>query len=340
MFQHLKLNRPLLKQVLYSGLGGSIGILGVMFTVALYVVETLIRPKKHTPFDEYTVSPYELDLPAEAVVFPPQQGNHQVSGWYIPAPSATTTILVCPGYRTPKTDVLGLCAKLWRAGHNVLVFEYYGHGTVVGASVTLGYREMNDFLGAVAFAKERAPEARLGVIAFSMGASVAIMCSARSNDVEAIAADSAFATHASAVDYNFRRAVHIPFAPFIWIADYLLWWRAGYHFHQVEPLREIGRLAPRPILIIQGGKDTIVDPQDAMRLYKAAGEPKELWMFPTADHCGAYFVDRITYTRKVLDFFEMYLKKPHLQLVDTGDEESARSTGSAGSTSEDLSEAS
>jgi len=340
VFQHIKFNKPSLKRVLYGGLGGSVGILGVMFTVALYVVETLIRPKKHAPFEDYTVSPYELDLPAETVVFPPQQGDHMVSGWYIAAPAATTTILVCPGYRTPKTDVLGLCAKLWHAGHNVLVFEYYGHGKVVGASVTLGYREMNDFLGAVAYAKARAPETRLGVIAFSMGASVAIMCSAHCDDVEAIVADSAFATHASAVDYNFRRAVHIPFAPFIWMADYLLWVRAGYHFYQVEPLREIGLIAPRPILLIQGGKDTIVDPHDALLLYKAAGEPKELWTLSTADHCGAYFVDRIAYTRKVLDFFDIYLRKPRLQLVDSADKDSTDNADSADNTPENLSEAS
>jgi len=41
--------------------------------------------------------------------------------------------------------ILGISAHLWRAGHNVLVFEYYGHGTQVGKPVTLGYREVNDF---------------------------------------------------------------------------------------------------------------------------------------------------------------------------------------------------
>ena len=319
MFQHLKIARPSLKQILYSGLGGSIGVLGVMFTVALYVVETLIRPKKRTQFDDYTVSPYELDLPAEAIAFSPMIGDYLVSGWYIPAPDATTTILVCPGYRSRKADVLGLCAKLWHAGHNVLVFEYYGHGTVVGKPVTLGYREINDFLGAVSYAKERDAQAHLGVMGFSMGAAVAIMCSANNNDIEAIVADSPFATHESVIDYNFRRVAHMPFAPFVWIADSLLWWRAGYHFHQVEPLRDIGRLAPRPILLIQSGKDTIVDPLDTVRLYNAAGEPKELWSFPTVDHCGAYFTDRVAYTRKVLDFFDLHLKKPRLQLVENND---------------------
>jgi hypothetical protein len=32
----------------------------------------------------------------------------------------------------------------------VLAFEYYGHRELAGSPVTLGYRELNDFLGAVA----------------------------------------------------------------------------------------------------------------------------------------------------------------------------------------------
>jgi fermentation-respiration switch protein FrsA (DUF1100 family) len=276
-------------------------------------------------FDSYFFSPYELDLPAEVVTFPPLHGEHMISAWYIPYEQATTTILLCPGYRTRKSDLLGLCAHLWKAGHNVLVFDYYGHGTEVGTPVTLGYREINDFLGAVAYAKERAPQNRLGVAAYSMGAAVAIMSFARCNDVEALVVDSSFATHTSVIDYNIRRATPIPSAPILWIADYLLWWRAGYRFRQVEPLRDIGRISPRPILIIHGGKDSLVDPRDATLLYEAAKEPKELWIVPEADHCGAYFADRKVYTQKVIDFFDLYLKnsRTRLQLVENVSSEQA-----------------
>ncbi len=34
------------------------------------------------------------------------------------------------------------------------------------------------------------------------------------------------------------------------------------------------------------------------------------------DHCGAYFADRIVYTQKVLAFFDQYLRKSYLQLVE------------------------
>ncbi len=241
------------------------------------------------------------------------------------------------------SNVLGMSALLWKAGHNVLAFEYFGHGKVVGRSVTLGFREINDFIGAVAYAKGRDPQVRLGAVAYSMGAAVAIMSCARNTDVEALVLDSSFATHRSAVDYNFRHVFPLPPAPFVWIADYLLWWRAGYRFSQVEPLRDIARIAPRPILLIHSLKDSIVDPHDASLLYAAAGEPKELWFVPGVDHCGAYFADRAIYTAKVIGFFERHLKSnPRLHLVEQVPTERGKTetAGASSSLNAHLSEAS
>jgi pimeloyl-ACP methyl ester carboxylesterase len=308
-----KIHRPSWKQLIFGSVGGTLGILTLCGGVAIYLVDALTRPKKLQPFANYTFTPFELDLPAEVVVFPPRHGEHQISGWFIPNPGATSTILVCPGYRSSKTDTLGIANFLWKAGHTVLAFEYYGHGSHVGTPVTLGYREMEDFLGAIDYAQLRAPNTRLGVLGYSMGAAIAIMCSATEPAVEAIVADSAFATHSSVVDYNVRRALHLPSAPFAWLADYLLGWRAGYHFCQVEPLRDVAHLSPRPILFIHGGKDSIVDPLDAPLLFAAAQEPKELWIVPEADHCGAYFADRPLYVKKMTEFFAEHLQRQPLR---------------------------
>ncbi|AGL03068.1 alpha/beta hydrolase [Desulfoscipio gibsoniae] len=45
-----------------------------------------------------------------------------------------------------------------------------------------------------------------------------------------------------------------------------------------------GQIAPRPLLIIQGEKDEVVDPADASLIYHGAGQPKELLYIPGADH--------------------------------------------------------
>src|SRR5581483_5878290 len=132
-----------LKQLLFGGLGGGVGLMGAIFAVSLYIVESITRPQKRTFIDAYKFSPYELDLPAEEVLFSSTDGKHEVSGWYIPSPGATTTVIVSPGYRSLKADVLGIAAFLWRAGHNVLAFEYHGHGMDVGTPITLGYSEIN-----------------------------------------------------------------------------------------------------------------------------------------------------------------------------------------------------
>jgi fermentation-respiration switch protein FrsA (DUF1100 family) len=140
-------------------------------------------------------------------------------------------------------------------------------------------------------------------------AAVALIGSAWNQDVEALIVDSAFATEKSVVDYNVHRLLHLPSAPFTWVADYLLWWRAGYRFRQVEPLREIDQISPRPILIIHGEKDSTVGPHDALRLYKAAKKPKGLWLVPDAEHCGAYFADRKAYIAKITGFFDQHLEE-------------------------------
>jgi fermentation-respiration switch protein FrsA (DUF1100 family) len=327
------LSRPSLKQIVFGGISGGVGVAGIIFAVALYIVETLIRPKRISGFIElYTFSPYEFHIPAEDVTFSPLYGDHQVTGWYMSYPQATATVIVCPGYRGKRSDVLGTCAHLWKAGYNVLGFEYYGHGDVVGKPITLGYREINDFLGAVAYARQREPQARLGVVGYSMGAAVAIMAAARAPEIEAIIADSAFATHRSVVAFAVRQTLHVPFIFFDWVTDLLLWLRAGYHFHQVEPLRDIGRIAPRPVLIIHGMKDTVVDPHDATLLYEAAGDSKELWLLPNSEHCGAYFEDRVAYANKIVNFFNLYLKDSHppinlQQRINDGQSPDAQSSG-------------
>lgn len=304
-----RLSRPLFKQVVFGGLGGFLGVLGAVVGVGAYIVNSITRPKRLATFSLYTFSPFELGIPAEVVTFAPLYGKHHVDGWYIPYPGATSTVIISPGYRGAMSDVLGVSTMLWKEGHNILAFEYYGHGTVVGEPVTLGYREINDFLGAVAYARMRDPESHIGAMGYSMGAAVTIMGSVRTTEIEAVVADSPFATHRRVIEYAVRRTIHLPFILFEWITDALLWWRAGYHFNQVEPLRDIRRIAPRPILLIHGLRDSIVDPQDAPLLYDAAGEPKELWLLPNAEHCGAYFEDRALYMQRVSTFFDVYLRK-------------------------------
>lgn len=58
----------------------------------------------------------------------------------------------------------------------------------------------------------------------------------------------------------------------------------GAHFQQVSPIEFIDQVSPRPLLIIHGENDELIDPAHAHSLYEKAREPKELVMIPHGEH--------------------------------------------------------
>ena len=76
---------------------------------------------------------------------------------------------------------------------------------------------------------------------------------------------------------------------------------------EVEPIEEVAKIAPRAALFVHGLLDGTCDPEDSVRLYAAAGEPRELWLLEGAAHCDAYFLDREAYCERVAAFFEEHL---------------------------------
>lgn len=284
------------------------GITSAGLGTAAYVVRAITRASKASPYDHYGYTPYEVGIAHEDVRIPSRVGD-SLSGWWLPRPETQRAILVCYGYRNRKADTLGISAALWRSGYNVLIFDYHGHGEHVGTPVSLGYREADDALDAVAYLCRRLPGARLGAIGYSMGASIAIMAAARDRRIEAVVADSPFAAQRNPVLRQLRRQMHISLGGrlLLDVADLLLYRRFGYRFRDVEPLREVPALGQRPLLLIHGLNDTVIDAHDSELLYEAASGPKQFWQVPNCEHCGAYFADRHAYVRRVTAFFNQAL---------------------------------
>ncbi len=55
-------------------------------------------------------------------------------------------------------------------------------------------------------------------------------------------------------------------------------------FREVTPVRWIDRITPRPLLILQGENDDLVETEQAWRLYEKAREPKEIVIVEGAGH--------------------------------------------------------
>ncbi|HEU5348534.1 MAG TPA: alpha/beta fold hydrolase [Ktedonobacterales bacterium] len=293
----------------YAATAAALSVGGAMAggaSIGYYVAMSLTKPQRPSITDQYTMSPYETGADFEEVTFASRNG-HMLHGWWLNRPETDRVIVGCAGYRGSKAQLVGIGTMLWRAGFNVLLFDYRGHGSDLGAPVTLGYREMDDFYAALDYAAMRMPGARIGAFGGSMGAAIAIMGSSQRPDVRAVVADSPFARHSDVISYRIRQQVHLPGEPFARISDYFLFRMAGYRGSDMEPVRWVDKLAPRPLLVIHGTNDTSIPVEQGLQVFEAAREPKELWIGEGAEHCGTYFLDRAAYCQRVAMFFDSAL---------------------------------
>ncbi|MCK4698584.1 MAG: prolyl oligopeptidase family serine peptidase, partial [Dehalococcoidia bacterium] len=56
------------------------------------------------------------------------------------------------------------------------------------------------------------------------------------------------------------------------------------NFSLVSPLKYVSGIAPRPLLLLHGSQDEVVDVSHAYRLYAQADEPKEIVVIDGAGH--------------------------------------------------------
>jgi uncharacterized protein len=248
------------------------------------------------------MTPWELGVPHEEVGFRTEDGL-LLRGWWLPSPGAKRTVIALHGHRGARHHCVGIAAALWRRGANMLLFDHRGRGSSEGERMSLGYFETMDALAAVGYALSRARDVPVGLIGYSMGGAVALMCAARDGRVGAVVADSPFASERELVRALLRKQIGPLHRPVAALSEHLL----PYDPREVEPLKEVAKIAPRACLFIHGLRDRTCDPEDSMRLYEAAGDPKDLWLLEGAGHCDAYFLDREIYCERVATFFEAYL---------------------------------
>jgi len=59
-------------------------------------------------------------------------------------------------------------------------------------------------------------------------------------------------------------------------------WLSG--FRLISPIKCVAEIAPRPLLLVHGSEDEVVDVSHAHKLYGRAGEPKQIVIIDGAGH--------------------------------------------------------
>lgn len=268
------------------------------------VARGLVRPVRKS--SERT--PADVGLAAEDVRIPGPRGA--LAAWYVPARNGCTLICL-HGIHDHRAQWLEQVARLReRGGYGALLLDFPGHGESEGDMVTYGVFERDDVAAAVEWLRKRGDVDMRGlaVMGYSLGAITATLAAASMPELGALVIESGFADLPHDIGHLFSRFTHLPSFPF---ASLVIFWgqrMAGVRLGQIRPVRVIGAISPRPVLIISDLADELADePHDGARLYAAAGEPKALWQVPEAGHINAFWHHPDEWVERVGGFLDRWL---------------------------------
>jgi alpha-beta hydrolase superfamily lysophospholipase len=280
---------------------GAIGGLaaGAVLVIAALSAHRVIRPRRDWQPPDLVPpgDPRAVQAPVHFV----NSAGYRLAGWLVPPAPGRAVVIITHGFGTNRREGEDLVPWLTAQGYGTFRFDFQGHGESEGPFTTVGLREVDDFLCAVRYLQTGLGAGLpLVAIGLSMGGAVAIMAAALCPAILAVVADSPVATLERAVSRSFKVFFHLPpflFArPTIWFAE----WFTGGRVGQVRPVTAVSAIAPRPLLLVQGTEDAIVDPEDCLLLFAAAGEPKQLWRVEGCGHVGVRAAFPDEYRRRVL----------------------------------------
>ena len=289
--------------IVIAGLAAA-GAIGVVLYISARTGYTLVHPDRSWRLAELPAE----DPALETLAFPASDGT-RLAAWFLAHPEPQGTVLMLHGFGTNHFGLMHLAYDLHQHGLQSLLFDFRGHGASEGEVTTLGLRERQDVLGALAYLRTRedVDPSRIGVYGVSMGGATAFLTIRGEMGVRAVVTDSAFATLRGAIDRGFRRIAGLPPSifrtPTIWFASRFVGEKLDHVLGKVRPLDHVKQAGRCPLLIIHGTEDDVVYVQDAYQLYVAAEGPKELWIIPDAGHGRAHQMLGDAYVERVAAFY-------------------------------------
>lgn len=265
----------------------------------------------HPPRRRVRHTPDQLGLAYEEIQFP-SRDKLRISGWLIPASpenAVRAVVILCHGYPENRVEMLPYARMLYEAGLTTLLFDFRALGESEGNLCSIGRDEVEDLLGALDYLEARAEYAdyTFGTLGLSLGGAVGLMTAARDERLRAVVAEASYPTLQHALDARCRFFLG-PLAPTV-AHPIRFWARRWLPFqpHEVAPLDAIGSIGPRAVMLIQGQRDPLVRWQDAVAMYHAAQEPREIWLLPRSSHARCLRDAPEEYACRVTAFFRTHL---------------------------------
>jgi hypothetical protein len=278
---------------------------GLLWRTRLEAYDLLHAPMAARNLPNKTPTDYNLPFQDVRLVNPDGQ---TLVGWFIPSDNGAV-IIMQHGYKATRAEMLNEAEMMHRHGYGVLLTTVRAHDYSEGELITFGMREMQDMEAWYRFLLTRSDfdHDRIGALGNSYGGMLVIQYAAQNENVRGVVANSAFSSMKDTVATSVRHFTGLPEFPFVPLIIFWAERETGLQMEEIDATQWISKISPRPVLLMQGGADTVISAASGRLLYNTAGEPKELWFDPALGHVGFDTERAEEYEARVSAFFDRYL---------------------------------
>jgi pimeloyl-ACP methyl ester carboxylesterase len=253
--------------------------------VGLLVVLWMTSPRRKSP----GVTPASVGLGYKEVDFWSTDGV-RLRSWWVPAEGSSLAVVLIPGWGGYKFDehLLQTIPVYHRAGYGVLLLDLRAQGESDGARRTLGYREVRDVRGALAWLQRQGYALDQVVLhGWSMGGATALRA-APGTGVAAVVEEAGYADLPLLLRGKLPEFVHFGglLEPAILLAGRLF---PDFDPWDVVPKKEAATLSDEgiPLFIIHSTGDEIV-PYEQAKILAAACPAASVWKLEGYGHVAAH----------------------------------------------------
>lgn len=226
----------------------------------------------------YQIEKSPVGFEDQSIILP--SGHHLKAWWRSPRNGGV--VLLLGGHGSSRDAMMWEAEVLARNGFGVLSVD---SRVCAGLPAALGVRESEDAQAALEWIQNQPAVKQVAILGFSAGGVAGLRLAARNPQVAAVITQGNYPSleeevlySPSAVPFSLRWQIQHGVA-------FLLGMYLGLPIDEVRPIKDLEQMAPRPVLLIFGEKEAI--DTRALDQYRAAKEPKILWIVPGADH-GEY----------------------------------------------------
>lgn len=232
-----------------------------------------------------------------------------LAAWYVPAGNGSgpggPTIVLAHGHGVNKSGMLSR-AEVLHPDYNLVLLDFRNHGQSAAAATTVGLAERNDLQTVIDWLTAAKGPEQVGVLGVSMGGAAAINEARADERVDALVLESTHATLANALQARLELYGYPLSLPGAWAILLGGLVRTGQDMSAADPLQAIEDYGPRPLLLINGGRDDTFGRTDADDLLAAAlagGADAQLRVCEAAGHGQSLRACPDEYRDWVLGFF-------------------------------------